>query len=121
MFRPVIERYNDLAEDERYAVRDYIRKFTRTYSYITQIVRLHDKELFAEYLYASNLLRLLPKSEKEIVDIDDKIKLEYAKLKETHTGAIILDEKQVVYVSNNDTGSKKQNKKKILLKVLLKK
>ena len=56
-------------------------------------------------------MRLLPKSEKEIVYIDDKIKLEYAKLKETHTGAIILDEKQVVYVSNNDTGSKKQNKK----------
>lgn len=121
MFRPVIERYNDLAEDERYAVRDYIRKFTRTYSYITQIVRLHDKELFAEYLYASNLLRLLPKSEKEIVDIDDKIKLEYAKLKETHTGAIILDEKQVVYVSNNDTSSKKQNKKKDTLESIIEK
>ena len=63
MFRPVIDRYRDLSEDDQYAVRDYLRKFTRTYAYITQIVRLHDKDLFAEYLYTSNLLRLLPKSE----------------------------------------------------------
>ena len=42
-------------------------------------------------------------------------------LKETHTGAIILDEKQVVYVSNNDTGSKKQNKKKDTLESIIEK
>lgn len=106
MFRPVIDRYNDLNEDDRYAVRDYLRKFTRTYSYITQIVRLHDKDLFAEYLYTSNLLRLLPRSGKDIVDIDDKIKLEYANLKESHTGAIILDEKQVAYVPGSNTAPK---------------
>lgn len=121
MFRPVIERYNDLTDDERYAVRDYIRKFTRKYSYITQIVRLHDKELFAEYLYASYLLRLLPKSEKEIVDIDDKIKLEYANLKETHTGAIILDEKQVTYIPGDVKGAKKPNKKKDTLESIIEK
>ena len=119
MFRPVIDRYRTLSEDDQYAVRDYLRKFTRTYAYITQIVRLHDKELFAEYLYTSNLLRLLPKSGKDIVDIDDKIKLEYANLKETHTGAIILDEKKVVWTPGGETAPRKPNKKKDTLQSII--
>ena len=119
MFRPIIERYNNLTEDERYVVRDYIRKFTRTYSYITQIVRLHDKELFSEYLYAVNLLKLLPRSVKDIVDIDDKVKLEYANLKETHKGAIILDEKQVIFTPVGSTAPKKPNKKKDTLQSII--
>ena len=121
MFRPIIERYNNLTEDERYVVRDYIRKFTRTYSYITQIVRLHDKELFSEYLYAVNLLKLLPRSVKDIVDIDDKVKLEYANLKETHKGAIILDEKQVIFTPGGSTAPKKPNKKKDTLQSIINK
>lgn len=119
MFRPVIDRHRDLSDDDQYAVRDYLRKFTRTYAYITQIVRLHDKDLFAEYLYTSNLLRLLPKSGKDIVDIDDKVKLEYANLKETHTGAIILDEKKVVWVPGEATAPKKPNKKKDTLQSII--
>lgn len=107
------------AIDEEYDVRDYLRKFTRTYSYVTQIVRLHDKDLFAEYLYTSNLLRLLPKSGKDIVDIDDKVKLEYANLKETHTGAIILDEKKVVWTPSGTSEPKKPNKKKDTLQSII--
>ncbi len=49
----------ELSDDDQFDVRNYLRKFTRTYGYVTQIVRLHDKDLFAEYLYTSNLLRLL--------------------------------------------------------------
>lgn len=119
MFRPVIDRYRELSEDDQYDVRDYLRKFTRTYGYVTQIVRLHDEDLFAEYLYTSNLLRLLPKSEKDIVDIDDKVKLEYANLKETHTGAIILDEKKVVWTPSGTSEPKKPNKKKDTLQSII--
>lgn len=119
MFRPVIQRYNDLSEDDRYAVRDYIRKFTRTYGYTTQIVRLHDKELFGEYTYALHLLKLLPANKTEKIDIDDKIRLEYANLKETHTGAIVLDEKKVVWVPDTNTNAKKQNKKKDTLQSII--
>ena len=119
MFRPVIERYRELSGDDQYDVRDYLRKFTRTYGYVTQIVRLHDKDLFAEYLYTANLFRLLPKSGREIVDRDDKVKLEYANLKETHTGAIILDEKKVVWTPRGTSEPKKPNKKKDTLQSII--
>ena len=53
MFRPVVARYQELSEEDRFTARDYVRKFNGAYSYITQLVRLHDKDLFNEYQYTS--------------------------------------------------------------------
>ena len=61
----------------------------------------------------------MPKSGKDIVDIDDKVKLEYANLKETHTGAIILDEKKVVWTPRGTSEPKKPNKKKDTLQSII--
>ena len=94
MFQPVIARYLDLSSEEQYAVRDYVRKFNKAYSFVTQLVRLHDRDLFNEYQYTCDLIQLLPRPDGEdIGSIEDKIKLEYASLTETFRGAIVLDEK----------------------------
>ena len=100
LFRPVIDRFKELSEDERYAARDYIRKFNNAYAYVTQLVRIHDKDLFSEYQYTLNLVRLLPKlgDDEDFIDIEEKIKLEYASLTETFKGAIALNEKPPVLV-----------------------
>ena len=120
MFRPVIARYNELSEDERYNARDYIRKFNGAYSYVTQLVRLHDRELFNEFQYTTHLIRLLPRSGgNDFVDIDDKIKLEYASLKETFSGAITLDEKPPVFVPGSGLASKAPTKKKNTLQSII--
>ena len=119
MFRPVIIRYIDLSEDDRFTVRDFIWKFNRTYSYVTQLIRLHDKDLFNEFLFTSHLVRLLPRNKIDIIDIDEKIKLEYASLKETHTGAILLDEKPPVIVPAGSTAPKTPNKKKDTLQSII--
>jgi len=119
MFRPVIERYQDLSEEEQYTARDYIQKFNRAYAYITQLIRLHDKELFHEYLYTSHLIRLLPKNNTVMIDIDDKIRLEYADFSEMHKGAILLDEKPPMLASDNSTSSKKSTKKKDTLQSII--
>lgn len=119
MFRPVIIRYIDLSEDDRFTVRDFIWKFNRTYSYVTQLIRLHDKDLFNEFLFTSHLVRLLPGNKIDMIDIDEKIKLEYASLKETHTGAILLDEKPPVIVPAGSTVPKTPNKKKDTLQSII--
>lgn len=112
LFRPVIARYQDLGEEDRYTSRDYIRKFNGAYSYITQLVRLHDKDLFNEYQYTLHLARLLPNpNENEFVDIEDKIKLEYASLNETFRGAIVLDEKPTILTPTKGLAPKVPNKK----------
>ncbi|MBE6926798.1 MAG: type I restriction endonuclease subunit R [Ruminococcaceae bacterium] len=119
MFKPVIARYNDLSEDDRFTARDYIRKFNGAYSYVTQLVRLHDKDLFNEYQYTLHLVRLLPRVGVEIVDIDDKIRLEYASLTETFKGAILLDEKPPVFTPGGSIAPKTPNKKKDTLQSII--
>ena len=121
MLRPVINRYNDLNEDDRYTFRDFVRKFNNAYSYITQLVRLHDKDLFSEYQYTSHLIRLLPREGLVMVDIDDKIKLEYAQLKEIFSGQIVLDEKPTVFVPTDGLTPRVPNKKKDTLQSIIEK
>lgn len=119
LLKPVVDRYNDLDENERYKFRDYVRKFNKNYSYITQLIRIHDEELFKEYQFTSHLIMLLPKNKKEFINIDDKIKLEYAQLKESFTGQIKLD-KQSVDVKPSGAGeAKKPDKKKDTLESIV--
>lgn len=91
LLKPVVDRYSDLDLDKRNKARDTMLKFIRAYGFITQLVRIDDKELFKDYLFVSHLFRLLPRNKVDIIDITDKIKLEYASLKESFKGAIILD------------------------------
>ncbi len=87
----VIERYADSQDEKRLEARDMMMKFVRMYGFVTQLVRLYDNELLKEYLFVSQLIRLLPKTKNSIPDLTDKISLEYAKLKETFKGTIELN------------------------------
>lgn len=119
LLRPVVERYKELSEDDRYTVRDYIRKFNGSYSYVTQLVRLHDQDLFNEFQYTINLIRLLPRNKIDIIDVEDKIKLEYAKLTETFSGQITLNEKPPVFVPGGSIQPKVPNKKQDTLQNII--
>lgn len=93
LLKTVVDRYTDIEdENKRFLARDTMMKFTRCYAFVTQLVRIDDKELFKDYLFVSHLTHLLPKSKDERIDISDKIDLEYANLKETFHGAIKLEE-----------------------------
>lgn len=121
LFSPVVERYKNLNDDEQDTVREYIRRFNGSYSYVTQLVRLHDKELFDEFQFTTNLIRLLPRTKVEIIDIDDKIKLEYAKLTETFSGQISLNEKPPVIIPTGTIKSRVLNKKQDTLQNIIEK
>ena len=91
ILKPVVDRYTGLEEDDRYEFKKMLNNFTRWYSYIIQIVRMYDKELHKEYVFASYLQKLLPKAIEENVDLEGKLKLEFYKLEETFKGKITLD------------------------------
>lgn len=118
MFKPVIDRYNELEKEEQFEFKDYIYKFNKAYSYITQLVRLNDKDLFEEFLYTTHLVKLLPANEHVFIDIDDKIKLEYSSLKETFDGAIILENKSVDVEMGANIPRKKVDKKDTLQSII---
>lgn len=101
---PVIDNYNKRDKDDRFMVRDLLNRFVKAYSYITQLVRVNDEELFKEYLFVQNILKFLPNVTIEDVNVEKLVKLEYATLKKTFDGAIMIHEKSEPVKPKNGTG-----------------
>ena len=91
VLKPVADRYNLKNQEERYQFRRLVRSLLKWYSYVTQVVRMFDKDMHKEYLFLSYLIGLLPADTEDPIDLDGKLKLEYYKLSKTFEGAIQLD------------------------------
>lgn len=89
---PIAERYNnDLDQQQRYDFRRLVRSFVKWYNYITQIVRMFDRDLHQEYIFCSYLVHLLPNDIGDVWDLGNKVALEFYKLEETFAGSIKLE------------------------------
>ena len=95
--KPVADRYNLKSTDDRYQFRRQTRSLIRWYSYISQITRMFDKDLHKEYLFLSYLIKLLPGESVKMLDLENKLQLEYYKLQKTFEGSIKLDDLKGVY------------------------
>lgn len=91
LLKPVIGRYNELEIEDRYQFRITIRSFNKWYSYISQVVRMFDRDLQKEFAFTSYLAKMLPKEPDKKIDLDGKLKLEFYKLEETFKGDISLN------------------------------
>ena len=71
---PIADRYNNnLDQQQRYEFRRQVRSFVKWYNYITQIVRMFDKDLHKEYVFCSYLAHLLPGDEVDVWDLGNKV------------------------------------------------
>ena len=91
LFKPVLEDFNNLDEEDRFEVRSLVRHFNRFYAYMAQIVRTFDVELYKTYIFTELLFKLLPKTPHEKVDLTGKLALEHNKLTESFSGSIVLE------------------------------
>lgn len=98
VLKPVADRYNLKNSEEKYQFRRLVRSLLKYYSYVTQVVRMFDKDMHKEYLFLSYLIGLIPADPVEPVDLEGKLKLEYYKLQKTFSGAIQLDNMDGQYV-----------------------
>ena len=93
MLTPIIEKYKQLEESERFEFRRLVRNLVKWYNYISQINRLFNENLHKEVIYATALSKFLTEEiDDPKIDIKNKLKLEYYKLKEVFKGAIPLAE-----------------------------
>ncbi len=98
VLKPVADRYNLKNSEERYQFRRLVRNFIKWYGYITQVVRMFDKDMHKEYLFLRYLLHLLPVEPADPCDLEGKLKLEYYKLQKTFEGNIQLEQLDGEYV-----------------------
>lgn len=88
LLKPVVKGYTDLSEEKRFEFKKLVGNFSKWYSYITQIIRMYDKELHKEYAFVTYLGKVLPRVSDVSLELEDKLKLEFYKLEETFKGDI---------------------------------
>ncbi len=118
IIKPVVDKFLQLDKDKQFSYRMLVKKFNKAYSFVAQLVRIHDEELFKEYLFTSRLISYLPVDPTDKYWLDDKIKLEVESLKETFRGAIELENKGV-FVPGNGTGAPIKRKSKDTLERII--
>lgn len=117
LFKPVLEDYMQLDEEDRFKVRFLVRAFNRFYSYMAQIVRTFDVELYKTYVFTELLFKLLPKNPHEKVDLTGKLALEHNKLSEGFSGSIVLEptvEDKTLKGEKGGTGKQVEEKRDLL-------
>ena len=88
---PAVERYNGKTEVEQDEFKSTLIKFVRTYSFISNIVKLDDIGMHKFFAFAKCLVRKLPREDGGRVDLNDEIILQYYRLQKISEGAISLE------------------------------
>ena len=118
--KPVADRYNNKSADERYQFRRLVRSFIKWYGYISQVCRTFDKDMHKEYVFCSYLLKLLPNTTVEMLDLEGALKLEYYKLEQTFKGDITLRKAPGIYEPASGKGNTVPEAKEPLEEVIKK-
>lgn len=88
--KPAVNGYENLVEDEQFKVRSLLKNFIRFYSYLAQVARTFDRELYKSYIFAEFFYRVIPKKPHQTVDLSNKLALINNKLTESFSGTIEL-------------------------------
>lgn len=118
ILKSVVDGYAELDNEKQFVYRGLIKKFNKAYSFIAQLVRIHDEELFKEYLFTSHLISYLPAEKMNKYLLDDKIRLEFESLKESFRGAIHLEKDGEVKPSNSTDAAGRVKKKDTLDRII---
>ena len=118
VLKPVAERYNQKNPDERYQFRRLCRTLTKWYGYISQVVRMFDKELHKENAFLSYLLGLLPPEPKQKIDLEGKLQLEYYRLQKSFEGSIELRQETGIFTPASAKGAIKPEEKQPLDEII---
>lgn len=104
--KPAIDRFNTKDSEDKEQIKSVLGNFIRMYAFVIQIVRLFEKDLQKFYVYALFLNKCLRGELGEKVSIDDKLLLEFYKMKKTYEGNILLeDEDGLVSPPSGGTGA----------------
>jgi len=90
-----VKRYEELSKEEKFTFKDNLRRYVKTYAFITQIVTFKDASMEKLYLYSRFLLKKLPPDKKSLPrEIVENIDMDRYRIKATYKGGITLEKKE---------------------------
>jgi len=91
---PAIVRFKELTKEDNYVFKDNLRRFVKTYAFVTQLVSFTDVSLEKLHLYCRFLLKKLPLDKDTLPrEIVENIDMNRYRIKQTYKGGITLEKK----------------------------
>ena len=121
ILKPIVEDYNRLEEEQKFKFRYVIKAFIRFYTFMAQIERTFDKDLFKTYIFCEYLYKVLPKNPHEKMDLENKLRLEHHVFKVQDTQKIDLSptkKEKTVKGENGGEGNKVEEKRDLLANII---
>ncbi|MBQ6453209.1 MAG: type I restriction endonuclease subunit R, partial [Coriobacteriales bacterium] len=87
---PAVDQWKAMENASKREFKALLRKFLRSYSFITQMIELGDKDLHRFFVYAGFLVKKLFIETGDTPDLRDKVDLEYLRIEDKGTQAIKL-------------------------------
>lgn len=89
--QPAVDRWKAMDDTKKREFKTLLRKFLRSYSFITQMVSLGDADLHRLFVYAGFLVKKLFLDTGSTPDLRDKVELEYLRIEDKGTQSIKLE------------------------------
>jgi len=91
---PMVERFNELSDDEKEDFRGQLTDYVRLYAFLSQVLTFADADLEKLYVFARHLRRLLPADRAELPrEVQQNIDMESYRIQQTSSGRIPVDRK----------------------------
>ena len=119
--KPALDNYMQLEEEAQFKVRSLMKNFNRFYSYMAQVIRTFDRDLYKSYIFTEFLYKFLPKNAHEKVDLSGKLALINNKLSETFSGSLSLaptKEDKTINPEKGGQGIKVETKRDLLKNII---
>ena len=110
---PAVDRWKALDDTPKREFKALLRKFLRSYSFITQMVALGDRELHELFVYGGFLVKKLFLDTGSTPDLRDKVELEYLRIEDKGTRAIKL-QSEVLHNGGANAGVAKEEEEEHL-------
>lgn len=89
--QPAVDRWQAFDDTPKREFKALLRKFLRSYSFVTQMISLGDEDLHRLFIYAGFLVKKLFLDTGSTPDLRDKVELEYLRIEDKGTQAIKLE------------------------------
>jgi type I restriction enzyme R subunit len=91
---PAVERFKELTKEDKFIFKDNLRRYIKSYVFISQIVSFQDVSLEKLYLYSRFLLKKLPLGKDSLPrEIVESIDMDRYRVNQTYKGGITLEKK----------------------------
>jgi type I restriction enzyme, R subunit len=92
VMQPAVDRFHALDSERQDEFRDVLTRFTRIYSFLSQVVAFTDVKLERDYLFCRRLAQLVRRDSVAGVDLGDSVELTHLRMEKSWAGDASLDD-----------------------------